>query len=85
MDLCLQKCDAACLAGLPDGPLPWESEDFLRPVIQDDPLLQIGTELLSFDWTVIISIDMSVSLDNICKSLFSKLLMKLSCKVLTKA
>ncbi|XP_033972858.1 protein arginine N-methyltransferase 3 isoform X1 [Trematomus bernacchii] len=38
------KCDAACLAGLPDGPLPWESEDFLRPVIQDDPLLQTDPE-----------------------------------------
>uniref|UniRef100_A0A8C4F6T5 Protein arginine N-methyltransferase 3 n=1 Tax=Dicentrarchus labrax TaxID=13489 RepID=A0A8C4F6T5_DICLA len=34
------KCDASCLTGLPDAPLPWESEDFLRPVQQDDPLLQ---------------------------------------------
>uniref|UniRef100_A0A4W6EL85 Protein arginine N-methyltransferase 3 n=1 Tax=Lates calcarifer TaxID=8187 RepID=A0A4W6EL85_LATCA len=36
------KCDASCLTGLPDAPLPWESEDFLRPVLQDDPLLQTG-------------------------------------------
>lgn len=39
----LQKCDASYLMGLPDGPLPWESEDFLRPALQDDPLLQTGT------------------------------------------
>lgn len=28
---------------LPDTALPWEAEDFLRPVLQDDPLLQTGT------------------------------------------
>ncbi|KAK5874364.1 hypothetical protein PBY51_019313 [Eleginops maclovinus] len=38
------KCDAASLAGLPVSPLPWESEDFLRPVLQDDPLLQTDPE-----------------------------------------
>uniref|UniRef100_A0A671VLK9 type I protein arginine methyltransferase n=1 Tax=Sparus aurata TaxID=8175 RepID=A0A671VLK9_SPAAU len=38
-----KKCDASSLTGLPDAPLPWESEDFLRPVLQDDPLLQTGT------------------------------------------
>ncbi|XP_044048095.1 protein arginine N-methyltransferase 3 isoform X1 [Siniperca chuatsi] len=38
------KCDASCLTGLPDAPLPWESEDFLRPVLQDDPLLQTDPE-----------------------------------------
>uniref|UniRef100_A0A3Q1I149 Protein arginine N-methyltransferase 3 n=1 Tax=Acanthochromis polyacanthus TaxID=80966 RepID=A0A3Q1I149_9TELE len=27
-----------------NAPLPWESEDFLRPVLQDDPLLQTGTD-----------------------------------------
>uniref|UniRef100_A0A8C6L635 Protein arginine N-methyltransferase 3 n=1 Tax=Nothobranchius furzeri TaxID=105023 RepID=A0A8C6L635_NOTFU len=32
--------------GLPDGPLPWESEDFLRPALQDDPLLQADPEEL---------------------------------------
>ncbi|XP_051235451.1 protein arginine N-methyltransferase 3 isoform X2 [Dicentrarchus labrax] len=40
------KCDASCLTGLPDAPLPWESEDFLRPVQQDDPLLQTDPEEL---------------------------------------
>ncbi|XP_033481287.2 protein arginine N-methyltransferase 3 [Epinephelus lanceolatus] len=40
------KCDASCLTGLPDAPLPWESEDFLRPVVQDDPLLQTDPEEL---------------------------------------
>ncbi|XP_034536530.1 protein arginine N-methyltransferase 3 [Notolabrus celidotus] len=40
------KCDASSLTGLPDAPLPWESEDFLRPVIQDDPLLQTDPEEL---------------------------------------
>uniref|UniRef100_A0A3Q4AWY7 type I protein arginine methyltransferase n=1 Tax=Mola mola TaxID=94237 RepID=A0A3Q4AWY7_MOLML len=29
--------------GLPDTSLPWESEAFLRPVLQDDPMLQTGT------------------------------------------
>ncbi|CAB1438316.1 unnamed protein product [Pleuronectes platessa] len=41
-----KKCDASCLTGLSDGPLPWESEDFLRPVLQDDPLLQTDPEEL---------------------------------------
>ncbi|KAM7405753.1 hypothetical protein PAMP_000180 [Pampus punctatissimus] len=40
------KCDASCLTGSPDAPLPWESEDFLRPVLQDDPLLQMDPEEL---------------------------------------
>uniref|UniRef100_A0A1A8PMM6 Protein arginine N-methyltransferase 3 n=1 Tax=Nothobranchius rachovii TaxID=451742 RepID=A0A1A8PMM6_9TELE len=38
------KCSPSCLMGLPDGPLPWESEDFLRPALQDDPLLQADPE-----------------------------------------
>nr|XP_019954970.1 PREDICTED: protein arginine N-methyltransferase 3 [Paralichthys olivaceus] len=41
-----KKCDASCLTGLSDAPLPWESEDFLRPVLQDDPLLQTDPEEL---------------------------------------
>ncbi|XP_071345586.1 protein arginine N-methyltransferase 3 [Trachinotus anak] len=41
-----RKCDASCLTGLPDASLPWESEDFLRPVLQDDPLLQTDPEEL---------------------------------------
>uniref|UniRef100_A0A8C6L2A9 type I protein arginine methyltransferase n=1 Tax=Nothobranchius furzeri TaxID=105023 RepID=A0A8C6L2A9_NOTFU len=40
------KCSPSCLMGLPDGPLPWESEDFLRPALQDDPLLQADPEEL---------------------------------------
>ncbi|KAM6950005.1 protein arginine N-methyltransferase 3 isoform 1-T2 [Lycodopsis pacificus] len=40
------KCDASGLTGLPDAPLPWESEDFLRPVLQDDLLLQTDLEEL---------------------------------------
>ncbi|KAM9766083.1 protein arginine N-methyltransferase 3 [Menidia menidia] len=40
------KCGPSCLLGLPDGPLPWESEDYLRPVLQDDPLLQADPEEL---------------------------------------
>ncbi|XP_041644458.1 protein arginine N-methyltransferase 3 isoform X2 [Cheilinus undulatus] len=40
------KCDASSLIGLPDAPLPWESEDFLRPILQDDPLLQTDPEEL---------------------------------------
>ncbi|XP_070690849.1 protein arginine N-methyltransferase 3 isoform X2 [Pempheris klunzingeri] len=43
------KCNASCLTGLPDAPLPWESEDFLRPVLQDDPLLQTDPEELCGD------------------------------------
>uniref|UniRef100_A0A8C6NMY1 type I protein arginine methyltransferase n=1 Tax=Nothobranchius furzeri TaxID=105023 RepID=A0A8C6NMY1_NOTFU len=42
------KCSPSCLMGLPDGPLPWESEDFLRPALQDDPLLQAAVSALSF-------------------------------------
>ncbi|XP_078109880.1 protein arginine N-methyltransferase 3 isoform X1 [Sander vitreus] len=40
------KCVASCLTGLPGAPLPWEGEDFLRPVLQDDPLLQTDPEEL---------------------------------------
>ncbi|XP_061831346.1 protein arginine N-methyltransferase 3 [Nerophis lumbriciformis] len=40
------KCEPSHLMGLPDGPLPWENDDFLRPVIQDDPLLQTDPEEL---------------------------------------
>nr|XP_046251007.1 protein arginine N-methyltransferase 3 [Scatophagus argus]XP_046251017.1 protein arginine N-methyltransferase 3 [Scatophagus argus]XP_046251024.1 protein arginine N-methyltransferase 3 [Scatophagus argus] len=40
------KCDAAHLTVLPGAPLPWENEDFLRPVLQDDPLLHTDPEEL---------------------------------------
>ncbi|XP_061131817.1 protein arginine N-methyltransferase 3 isoform X1 [Syngnathus typhle] len=38
------KCDPSYLTGLPDDLLPWESDDFLKPVIQDDLLLQTDPE-----------------------------------------
>ncbi|MEQ2314126.1 hypothetical protein AMECASPLE_008955 [Ameca splendens] len=40
------KCGPSCLMELSEGPLPWDSEDFLRPVVQDDPLLQTDPEEL---------------------------------------
>ncbi|XP_034725079.1 protein arginine N-methyltransferase 3 isoform X2 [Etheostoma cragini] len=40
------KCVVSCLTGLPDAPLPWEGEEFLRPVVQDDALLQTDPEEL---------------------------------------
>ncbi|XP_026234669.1 protein arginine N-methyltransferase 3 isoform X1 [Anabas testudineus] len=40
------KYDPACLTDLPAAPLPWESEHFLQPVLQDDPLLQTDPEEL---------------------------------------
>ncbi|KAG7277219.1 hypothetical protein CRUP_000448 [Coryphaenoides rupestris] len=39
-----QKGSGADVTGLSGGPLPWDSEDFLRPVLQDDPLLQTDPE-----------------------------------------
>ncbi|KAF7649672.1 hypothetical protein LDENG_00137680 [Lucifuga dentata] len=41
------KCSAASLTSLSDAALPWQSEDFLRPALQDDPLLQTGQHFLS--------------------------------------
>ncbi|TNM90768.1 hypothetical protein fugu_003057 [Takifugu bimaculatus] len=43
------KAEAACLNGLSNTSLPWQSEDFLRPVLQDDPLLQTDPEELCGD------------------------------------
>ncbi|RVE74182.1 hypothetical protein OJAV_G00019410 [Oryzias javanicus] len=43
------KCGPSCLSELPEGPLPWESEDFLRPVLQDDLMLQTDPEELLSD------------------------------------
>lgn len=40
------KCETSGLLGLPIAPLPWDSEEFLRPVLQDDPLLQTDPEEL---------------------------------------
>ncbi|XP_012726240.2 protein arginine N-methyltransferase 3 [Fundulus heteroclitus] len=40
------NCGPSCLMEPLDGPLPWDSEDFLRPVLRDDPLLQTDPEEL---------------------------------------
>lgn len=41
-----KKCSASQLTGFSSSPSPWESEEFLQPVIQDDPLLQTDPEEL---------------------------------------
>ena len=41
--LCLQKCSGQSLSSLPECSIPWESDEYMRPALQDDPLLQIGT------------------------------------------
>ncbi|XP_034019799.1 protein arginine N-methyltransferase 3 [Thalassophryne amazonica] len=38
------KCDVSSLTRLSGAAAPWESETFLRPVLQDDPLLQTDPE-----------------------------------------
>ncbi|XP_010903482.2 protein arginine N-methyltransferase 3 [Esox lucius] len=40
------KCSGQSLSELSEGSLPWESDVFLRPALQDDPLLQIDLEEL---------------------------------------
>ncbi|KAL1006969.1 hypothetical protein UPYG_G00079920 [Umbra pygmaea] len=40
------KCSGPSLSELPEGLLPWDSDEFMRPVLQDDPLLQIDLEEL---------------------------------------
>uniref|UniRef100_A0A3B4B5M1 type I protein arginine methyltransferase n=1 Tax=Periophthalmus magnuspinnatus TaxID=409849 RepID=A0A3B4B5M1_9GOBI len=40
------QCGSSFLLGLPDAPVPWDSEEYLRPVLQDDPLLQTDPEEL---------------------------------------
>ncbi|CAL9701221.1 unnamed protein product [Knipowitschia caucasica] len=40
------SCSPGSLSGLPQVPVPWDSEDFLRPVLQDDLLLQTDPEEL---------------------------------------
>ncbi|XP_038130113.1 protein arginine N-methyltransferase 3, partial [Cyprinodon tularosa] len=40
------KCAPSSLMELSEDPLPWNKEDFLRPVLQDDPLLQTDLEEL---------------------------------------
>ncbi|KAG5839919.1 hypothetical protein ANANG_G00210270 [Anguilla anguilla] len=38
------KCSGESLFLAREGSLPWESEDYMRPALQDDPLLQIDIE-----------------------------------------
>uniref|UniRef100_A0A4W5PTC5 Protein arginine methyltransferase 3 n=1 Tax=Hucho hucho TaxID=62062 RepID=A0A4W5PTC5_9TELE len=43
LTVCLQKCSGQSLSTLSECSIPWESDENLRPALQDDPLLQIGT------------------------------------------
>ncbi|KAJ8416210.1 hypothetical protein AAFF_G00382320 [Aldrovandia affinis] len=38
------KCSGESLLLASEGTLPWESDDYMRPALQDDPLLQIDVE-----------------------------------------
>ncbi|KAG7473683.1 hypothetical protein MATL_G00098450 [Megalops atlanticus] len=40
------KCSAESLLVVTEGPLPWESDAYMRPTLEDDPLLQIDLEEL---------------------------------------
>uniref|UniRef100_A0A4W5MY18 type I protein arginine methyltransferase n=1 Tax=Hucho hucho TaxID=62062 RepID=A0A4W5MY18_9TELE len=39
-----EKCSGQSLSTLPECSIPWESDEYMRPALQDDPILQIGTE-----------------------------------------
>ncbi|TRY91453.1 hypothetical protein DNTS_028225 [Danionella cerebrum] len=41
------KCSPESLVLSSNGPLPWDSDEFLKPALPDDPLLQIDVEELS--------------------------------------
>ncbi|XP_056317067.1 protein arginine N-methyltransferase 3-like [Danio aesculapii] len=41
------KCSAESLALTSDDPLPWVGDEYMKPVLQDDPLLQIDVEEFS--------------------------------------
>ncbi|XP_048041389.1 protein arginine N-methyltransferase 3 isoform X2 [Megalobrama amblycephala] len=41
------KCSAENLLLASNGPLPWNSDEYMKPAIPDDPLLQIDVEELS--------------------------------------
>lgn len=40
------KCSSESLRELPEGVVPWDNDDFMRPALEDDPLLQIDLEEL---------------------------------------
>uniref|UniRef100_A0A4W5PTA6 Protein arginine methyltransferase 3 n=1 Tax=Hucho hucho TaxID=62062 RepID=A0A4W5PTA6_9TELE len=46
LTVCLQKCSGQSLSTLSECSIPWESDENLRPALQDDPLLQIDLEEL---------------------------------------
>ncbi|XP_035642374.1 protein arginine N-methyltransferase 3 isoform X1 [Oncorhynchus keta] len=41
-----EKCSGQSLSTLPVCSIPWESDEYMRPALQDDPLLQIDLEEL---------------------------------------
>ncbi|KAK7176851.1 hypothetical protein R3I93_000942 [Phoxinus phoxinus] len=41
------KCSAESLLLASNGPVPWNSDEYMKPVLPDDPLLQIDVEELS--------------------------------------
>ncbi|XP_056616325.1 protein arginine N-methyltransferase 3 [Triplophysa dalaica] len=41
------KCPAETLLMVPNGSLPWDNDEYMKPVLPDDPLLQIDVEELS--------------------------------------
>uniref|UniRef100_A0A8C8GXG9 type I protein arginine methyltransferase n=1 Tax=Oncorhynchus tshawytscha TaxID=74940 RepID=A0A8C8GXG9_ONCTS len=41
-----EKCSGQSLSTLPECSIPWESDEYMRPALQDDPLLQIDLEEL---------------------------------------
>uniref|UniRef100_A0A673YT71 type I protein arginine methyltransferase n=1 Tax=Salmo trutta TaxID=8032 RepID=A0A673YT71_SALTR len=43
-----EKCSGQSLSTLPECSIPWESDEYMRPALQDDPLLQIGTGVHRF-------------------------------------
>uniref|UniRef100_A0A8C7CYV8 type I protein arginine methyltransferase n=1 Tax=Oncorhynchus kisutch TaxID=8019 RepID=A0A8C7CYV8_ONCKI len=38
-----EKCSGQSLSTLPECSIPWESDEYMRPALQDDPLLQIAS------------------------------------------
>lgn len=41
------KCSAESLLKVPNGSRPWDKDEYMKPVLSDDPLLQIDVEELS--------------------------------------
>ncbi|XP_057197681.1 protein arginine N-methyltransferase 3 [Triplophysa rosa] len=43
----VNQCSAEALLMVPNGSLPWDNDEYMKPVLPDDPLLQIDVEELS--------------------------------------